>query len=941
MMETGHSYFLYGSSFFTKLKPVLQEFGTVEETVLGVSPLSELTFHDNGDGKTLTPWLPELDKKLDQCQNAYFVLDLQLAMQKLLATGRRYVAALPENLALLSRKEIAMVDPLCLPEATVRRALQALAAVLEKHFSPEHIILIHTHNSPYWLLGNNLHVEASPAGDKAHSQWLSDLEQHFCTMTGCKYVDVTRFYFYKKETGRPLTNVIYEDECYRDVADRIRSIAAGGSGACDRPGFGYSVDRYVNYYFTMQKKPQRVFLNSSYFLDKLVLSSGPEFLRSNREELIGLDALDWTDPMSALQTMNRLSPKSVVTGVCNAFYAVTTGNYKDPTVDYGLMFRNSVVPEEIISYLKAEFAPKAKLQPVQINRYNAGYHFARMTGLDTASCSTEQTVAEPTVIDIFGSCISRSMFNVQDNDFSVDHYWFHVPPFEHKNKPLKYPEDLFPESPSWTDRLVKKQFDCLINAEIILSKAKWLVLDLYSLLGPNNFLYQDRLFGDFNHRVANTLRAKKVDITKTPELFKNHDEMLKALDPWLQILSSKYRERIILIDSHRKGHWIGDDGVIYDLKRSFDGGNRLWRKAQEYVRKKLDCYFVDISKNFLPDELGYMRNTPAHKEDLGYFAEHDIVRYIVDNMPKQKVFTQYSGKIQMQHLHKLAKNNTLEVLNSVLPLSDLDRAVLALDEDQRECWFEKLAEIYDKCEWSQPVGRILDGLTVDPELAQLLRKTAKSLEKPDELAGAYEPYPQDQRLFLDFSGDCKWPEMPAVKLKKIRADKNFVEISWSAPAQSVVRVYRSSLQEPWHMVGRSETGVFQDKTIQPDGDYLYSLCQEVTQEARVYLGSFTVPAPIHSAPAVVMLIDAVHEKGVNTVTWAPVPNAQKYRIYRKSSLDQRWELVLIRDAKEGTVYTEQSQRPDGGEWYTIRAMRSVDGNELSGEFQPGVCAVPY
>jgi len=143
------------------------------------------------------------------------------------------------------------------------------------------------------------------------------------------------------------------------------------------------------------------------------------------------------------------------------------------------------------------------------------------------------------------------------------------------------------------------------------------------------------------------------------------------------------------------------------------------------------------------------------------------------------------------------------------------------------------------------------------------------------------------------------------------------------------------------MVGRSATGIFQDKTMLPDGDYLYSLCIEVHQDERVYLGGFCVPTPIHSAPATVMLIDAVHKNGMNTVFWAPVPNAQKYRIYRKSGLDKRWELILIRDAEEGTIYTENSTLPNGGEWYTVRAMRSVGKHELSGGFQPGICALPY
>lgn len=936
MNENALSFFLFGGSLFNKLQPVLQRDGIIAGHWNGVSPLSEISLSSQFQNPALTYWLPELDADLTASPADYFVLDLQLALSNLIVSEAGLISASEENLSQLTRKEVALVDPIRLPQEKVSAALDRLAAVLAKHFPAKRIILIHTHNSPYWLAGNNLRAEAGPGADAAHAAWLVSLEQQFCEKTGCHFVDVTQFYFYQKEAGLPLTNVVYEKECYLDVADRIMDIVAGGDGKAERPNFAYSLDRYVEYFFTLQRKPQRVFLNMNYFLDRLVLCASDNFVKHYRAELIDLDVLDWREPKKVLEVLTKRNPDDDLTKICAAFYAVQNGLYQEPDVDYALMFRNEVVPDLLMGHLKDNYAPSAHLVPSQITRYNAGLHFARMLGLDPAPFCTELTVEKPTTVDIFGSCVSRTPFNVQDNDFAINRYWFHVAPFEYRNKPVKYPAKLFGGRMSWIDRLVKQQFDNTLYQDIRESDGDWLVIDLYFLIGPNNFYYQDCIFGNFDHKIATALKAKRLDFFRDPSMFGTTEDLFHAMDPWLDLVKAKYGKKIIMIGVERIQHWIGDDDRVYKLPNPYTC-NEYLQRAQAYVRSKIDCYQIDVGKNFLPDDLGYMRNTPAHKEDLGYFAVHDLARYIVDNMPEQKVFTQYSGHAHMRHLERLAKNNTVAELNEALPLSQLDKAVLQLGYDQMLHWHDDLAAIYDKADWSQPVEKILAACPAERKLSYALRIAAtQSLDNDAAIQINYANYPDDGLVVPGYYSNCQLPAIPNLAVKQIANSADAVSINWVTTPGTCVRVYRQEAGSAWILVGKSTTGVFQDKSVAPLTDYRYCLCAEVQKKAQTVLLNFTAPVSITTAPATPVLTAAVNFAGVNTLRWAPVPGAEKYRIYHKPSPQHKWQHCATISASEDTCYTENSAA--GGEWYTVRAVCAVNGKDVAGGFQSGLSA---
>jgi len=928
-----HTFFLFGGSFLTKLAAILQEHATLVGQLREISPLSELAAPDSGE---IAPWLPVFESMLADSKAEYLILDLQLVRQSLLLCGGHLISASEDSFLKLTRQELSAVNPVLLEEAQLTNAMERLTNVVLKHFSAKKIILLYTNHPNYYLTGTSLRLIETPFVTAAQKNLVAAAEQQFCAKTGCHFIDVSRFYFYQKEEGKPLTDVIYEKECYLDVAEHIFAVMDGTPRQAKRPDFALSLDRYVSYFFTLQRKPQRIFLDVNYFLDRLILCADAEFVASNREELITLSALDWSEPKTALSALDALGSKSPLTVICKAFFAALNSRYNEKGVDYALMFRSGIVPDTLLERLKKEYAPAAKLLPAQINRYNAGYHFAKMRNLDPKPFCTDKTVAEPTAVDIFGSCISRTLFNVQDNDFAVNRYWFHVPPFQTRNQKVDYDPALFPEKPSWTDRLVKLQFENEIFRDIETSGAKWLLIDLYFLISPNNCYYQNCLFGDFDHRISKALKAQKINLVKDPSLFGTHDDLIQAMDPWLKLVKKKYGNRIILVTGQRLDHWLGDDDRIYQLKNKSSACNPLLEKATQYLLDKLNCYCIDIGKFFLPDERGFMRNTPAHKEDLCYFASHDLARYIVDHEPSQKIFDRYPGKIHMEHLRRLAKHNPPAAMQAALPMSELDQAVVNMTSQEISSGFEALSELYDSCDWSQPLKNILKGSNLPTALAKALQNSASKPSSRAVLANDYAPYPLDKHIISGDFGSAPIAKPPAIKIKKIVNDKSHVVLTWAAPAETPVHIFRMDERSPYQQIGISTDGKFSDGTAPADTDCIYTLCTEVFSEGKRVLVGFTPPQKIHTALATPVLRSAVCLNGVNILRWEPVNHADSYRIYHKDSAEHRWELCATVSASEPTIYCEPSKFAQGGQLYTVRAQR----NGEAGGFQSGLCALP-
>jgi hypothetical protein len=181
------------------------------------------------------------------------------------------------------------------------------------------------------------------------------------------------------------------------------------------------------------------------------------------------------------------------------------------------------------------------------------------------------------------------------------------------------------------------------------------------------------------------------------------------------------------------------------------------------------------------------------------------------------------------------------------------------------------------------------------------------------------------------------PQLPKLKLKRLTNENGGITLQWAISAPAVVRVYRQCGESAWIQVARCAETQFHDTAIQPDTDYRYCICAELKLGEKRYLGNFTVPAAICAAPATPVLLGALHYGGENVLRWQSVPGAECYWVYRKDAPDQKWVRCGVVEGGK-SCYREATRKPGGGEWYTVRALRTVSGKTLASGFQSGLQA---
>lgn len=925
-MEREIRYYLFGSEHMRRLGQVLEESGCIAGQMLGVSPLSDV---DGGSEHTLTSWNTALKEELLRVEADYVVLDLYTASRKLFSVCKRLLTATASNAALIQRGPIAVLDPNVLDEQRVFAALDRLIEALHVCFNYRQIILIHTNLPEFYWIGTAPRMRNNFASYGPRQAWFDRMERYFVEKTHCHVVDVTRCYFHQKEIGRPLTELIYEDRCYRDVAEQICRISRGEAQRT-RPNFRYSLQRYTQGRFTLYQRFATIFLDQTYLLDSLVLSSAERFVEDHLDDLAALDALDWTDVNAALAAMDNYRISKTVRKVVYAFARVSAGVYDDRRADYVVMFQNRVVPAVLVDALRKNLAGRDGLVSGQINRENAGYYFAKMMGRKPEHYMTEMTVVKPVLVDIFGSCISRTIFNVEETNFAVNRYWFQVPPFIAGNAKVSYPDDMFPEKPHWADRLVRDQFDGVIPGQMEQSQAQWLVVDLFTFVTVVQFRYKGCYYTDFNTRISKRLGAESVMVCDNPAVLGTWEEILEKMEGWFTAVRNKYGNRIILVNGQRSQYWIGDDDIIY-CQKGKDQGTAFLERAFRDVAKRLDCYCIDTYHPFLPDEQAYISNTPAHKETECYCYAHELVRKITEEVPEQKYYSHIPGAIQLRRLRRLMAKNPPERIEAALSLSELDCCVIRLAPETMDYFHGKLEALYEAGIQSLEELKRRKGES-DSLLAELMSAWEQCQREPKAAAfdEDYKKYPVDGSVIGPGDG-FTMPLFRRIELRELVCDRNSVRLKCATAPNTPVVVFRRSAFSDWKLVTRGVAGYIYDTEVEPLTEYSYVVCTEAEVGGKRYISNFTQPQRIRTGVDVPTLTSVITLGGRNYLTWDRVEGAEGYYIYRKKAETDGW----FRCATLSGDVTQWDEPAENGTWYTLRAFQGLGADQVASNHRPG------
>lgn len=929
------SFFVLGGCFIKELLPYLKTQYNVSGMFDNISLLCDYVLV-NDKYVTLEQYL--LDA-ISLRESDYLILDLQLLEMNCIISSGMILTETSEVMAVLETKSPYVIKPEVLPQNVWKKKMDRIIRLFRSFFAASNIILIHTHRPDFYVVGERVRGEVPFVYPNGLREWLSNVEDYFVEETKCYCVDTTRFYFYKKRKGKKFTVDHYEEECFLDIMSRINEYVSSGKKGRKRPIFEYSLKRFAKYESTLYKKALKEFLDEKYFLDNIILSSDKKFIDKFFDELIILDTLGWDNICETIEKIQKLNISEEIKNIIRAYYQLLNGEYLVKDIDYSYVFKYGVVPQTVLEFLQKKYAE----QNVVVNRYNAGIWFSNYVNsssdkIEIAPYINEYGCKYPTVIDIFGSCISRTCFNLCEWDFYVQEYYFHVPPFEPLNKEVDYPPNLFPEKPSWTDRLVKAQFDKKIFDKMLNSTSEWIIIDLFFLVTPIQYVYDDCYYTDFSGGISKKLNAKKVLIHKDSQILGEWKEIYKKTEEWCSIIRKKYNNKIILINGGYSDYWIGDENKIYRTKQANDS-NRMLDEAFEYYMNKFECYGIDYRKHFVTDDVGYIRNLPAHFEDEFYILCHDTIRYIVDNIPSKKLYNNLPNSIRLKQMLRLKGENAPSLINTIYPLSELDKVIVSLDKDIVAMYESNIKEIYEN-DWTT-VEEVYSNYDFSKCTALWEKIKNISIDKINtvdyqNLPVSYLSERTNGSSFVTRNEIMYNIGFDTVCWKHLLPDRSTISISWSAPLKTLVQIERRQEFTDWEVVAINGSGSYIDKNIESNSDYYYRLSTIKEKDGIQWRGNFTKEYKVHTTPDVPTMLNVIRIGRKNIIHWKKVDNVEGYLIYKKINLKASWNEIAKVDFKND--YWEEDENSDEC-LYTVRAYNFYGEIRYAGGHSPGMRAV--
>ena len=256
--------------------------------------------------------------------------------------------------------------------------------------------------------------------------------------------------------------------------------------------------------------------------------------------------------------------------------------------------------------------------------------------------------AAPVLVDVHGSCVSRSCFKLIDqskiqvlNNFSRNHIVSCMMPpanisFSH-GELVKY-------SSEYAERCMRLALNKQTVPLLLESSSEYLVIDFFDLCQPVA-AYFDTTFSTYDYTFYNTAayqehnkQMKTIDFINIPVCL-----WYGYVDRYFQLMAEKFNGKLILNRLDCSGIYLNRQNKINDIPKNLllfgdPKHNQLLCDLENYVIDRYHPFVVDISKYFIPDEHYNPDTTPVHYEE-GYEAvQSGIILEIVSGGGHKRYF---------------------------------------------------------------------------------------------------------------------------------------------------------------------------------------------------------------------------------------------------------------------------------------------------------------
>lgn len=483
-------------------------------------------------------------------------------------------------------------------EKVWKKALKKYAKTISSYYAKDRIILVRLKFSDICVKQDQLR---NGKNRNALNKRIRMYEDYLISLLQPVVIDVAGGYFADGTSGMVTA---YEPLFYDDVrikTDMVIRRETDGSICFDKPDINLWLCRVIRYYDNMTARAyQPKLLDRTYAADRLIELTSKRFTAENAAYLALLRENEVKSYDDAKIILGRMYGAEKVISVINAVTCINGDLSECRYEDIRIIFQENFI-------VKKQLAKKLTEVYKYANADNCERIFLIKDDIN-ALCEYEKT-CKPTVVDIWGSCISRETVNRNISGIFVDKYIFKQPfllseepdiPFD-----INIGADKFCGS-SWRKRTVKEAF--LHEGRQILSDstADWLIIDMYDLI-CNMKKYCGSLFEVDDFILRTDFYKTIADKCESTYLFKekSREYLDKSLESFSVFVNERYGKNIILIKADLKSSYITLDNKISELSDSdntFEKKKTFIAEYEDKFAQQTDCYVIDISKRYYADD---------------------------------------------------------------------------------------------------------------------------------------------------------------------------------------------------------------------------------------------------------------------------------------------------------------------------------------------------
>ncbi len=480
-----------------------------------------------------------------------------------------------------------------------KTALKKYADTISLHYTKDKIILVRLKFSDMCVKQDQLRNGKSK---NALNKRIRMYEDYLISLLQPVVIDVAGGYF---ADGTSSMVTAFEPLFYDDVrikTDMITKREVEGKFCFDKPDLKLWLSRVIRYYDNMTARAyQSKLLDRTYVADRLIELTSKQFTAENAAYLALLrenKVKSYDDAKTILGRMLYGAEK-----VIKAINAVTYINgdlsecrYEDIRIVFDENF-----------LVKKQLAKKLTEVYKYANTDNCEQIF--LIKDDINALREYEKACKPTVVDIWGSCISRETVNRNISGIFVDKYIFKQPFLLSEEPDIPFDTSIGADKfcgSSWRKRTIKEAF--LHEGRRILSDstADWLIFDMYDLI-CNMKKYSGSLFEVDDFILRTDFYRTIADKCESTYLFKekSREYLDKSLESFCRFVVKRYGKNIILIKADLKNKFITLDNTISDLPDSDDTFEEKKAFIAEYEDKfarLTGCFVIDISKRYYADD---------------------------------------------------------------------------------------------------------------------------------------------------------------------------------------------------------------------------------------------------------------------------------------------------------------------------------------------------